>query len=226
MEKGSSTFHKLLPARLSNATQDQLCEMLTKLANYEKHYEKAIARFKKGWIFAYNYDAFAILVLGKSDLNTTTLNLVLKSAVSSLETTFGQRRATAGNNFKFVSDHAAILVRAVNLCAAFFQGRMSRFEIAEILRQAKSQLMNECPSLKQFTVDANGGVILIKGAEKNMDEFAVEAAARLVLTRLLHLAHLFHCGAVCQSLAIRTNCGEGRTYQSEVPRKPGCDVLS
>jgi len=181
-EKRTSNFHKLLPARFGADMIDRLCRQLTRFCEVRDQNCGAIARFQKGWLFLYNHDTFALLVIGKSDLNTTTLNLVAKTSICALESALGSRVIASLMPIEFLPEHASALVRAINLSLGFLQAHISRFEIAELLRQAKADLIVELPSLKHFSVDANGGVILIKSAEKQMDNTAVEAAARLVAT--------------------------------------------
>jgi hypothetical protein len=181
-EKRANNFHKLLPARFGQNMVDQLCQQLARFSEIRDKNCSAIVRFQKGWLFLHNYDAFTMLVIGKSDLNTTTLNLVAKTSIAALESALGSPASAPLMPIKFLPEHAPTLVRAINLSLGFLQAHVSRFEIAELLRQVKSDLIAELPSLKHFSVDANGGVILIKGAEKVMDITAVEAAARLVAT--------------------------------------------
>jgi hypothetical protein len=172
----------LLPARMETEMVNQLCGQLACFCDIRDRSCKAVVRFRKGWLFLYNYSTFALMVIGKKDLSTTTLHLVTKSSISALESAFGSHVATSSRQGEFLPEHALTLVRAINLSLGFLQEHVSRFEIAELLRQAKSDLIAEMPALKHFSVDANGGVILIKGAEKQMDLTAVEAAARLVAT--------------------------------------------
>jgi hypothetical protein len=181
-DKTTNGFHKLLPARFEGVLATQISERFSQFCASNDKSRKVIARFKKGWVFMHNDPRFALLVIGKADLNTTTLNLVLKSAVMSLESTMRQQMDATDSRIKFLPEHVAALSRAINLSLGFFQGPLSRFEIAEVLRTAKAQLLDEYPALKHFTVDANGGVIIIKKAEKHMDLSAVEAAARLITT--------------------------------------------
>jgi hypothetical protein len=181
-EKQTDNFHKLLPARFGEGMVDQLYRQLARFCEIREQNCGAIVRFQKGWLFLHNYGTFALLVIGKSDLNTTTLNLVAKSSISALESALGSQVTAPSPHVKFLPEHASALVRAINLSLGFQQAHISRFEIAELLRQAKSDLIAELPALKHFSVDANGGVILIKSAEKLMDITAVEAAARLVAT--------------------------------------------
>ena len=181
-EKRTNKYHKLLPARFGKDTVDQLYRHLARFCEIRDQNCGAIVRFQKGWLFLHNYDTFALLVIGKADLNTTTLNLVAKSSISALESALGSQVAIPSLPVRFLPEHATALVRAINLSLGFLQVHVSRFEIAELLRLVKSDLIAELPSLKHFSVDANGGVILIKSAEKLMDITAVEAAARLVAT--------------------------------------------
>jgi hypothetical protein len=148
---------------------------------------RAIIRFSRGWLVIYNTDDFAVLVLGREDLNKVTLNLVFKSAIKSLTAALQEAEQQAATGQRLSPDQAHALLRAINLSLAFFNGKMSRHEMAELLRKAKAALITRFPSLKHFTIDANGGVILIKGAEKNMDSEAVLAAAGLA-SRFIELA--------------------------------------
>jgi hypothetical protein len=181
-EKQTNNFHKLLPARFEEDVVNQLYRQLARFCEIGGKSHSAVVRSQQGWLFLHNRDAFALLVIGKSDLNTTTLNLVAKSSISSLESTLGSHATTSPASIEFLPKHAATLVRAVNLSMGYLQTHVSRFEITELLRQAKSDLIAELPSLKHFSVDANGGIIPIKNADKLMDITAVEAAARLVAT--------------------------------------------
>ena len=181
-EKRTNNFHKLLPARFGQEMVDQLYRQLARFCEVRDQNCGAIVRFQKGWLFLHNHSTFALLVIGKSDLNTTTLNLVAKASISALESAFGSQVTAPSPLVNFLPEHASALARAINLSLGFLQTHISRFEIAELLRQAKSDLIAELPSLKHFSIDANGGVILIKSAEKLMDITAVEAAARLVAT--------------------------------------------
>ncbi len=179
-EKRNNDFHQLLPARLGKESIGQLCAQLVRFCEVDDRGAGAIVRLHKGWLILRNHESFALLVIGKNDLNTTTLNLVVKSSLSALESALGTQSQTAMAPGQFLPEHASTLARAVNLSLGFLQVHVSRFEIAELLRQAKADLIVELPALKHFSVDANGGILLIKGAEKSMDVSAVEAAARLV----------------------------------------------
>lgn len=180
-EKHANVFHKLLPARFSASEGDAICARLVQFCQHYARGKDLKARFTKGWMWVHNGDSFALLILAKPDLNTTTLNLVLKSSLSNLESSM--RRPTAAATIRsanFLPEHVGAISRAINLALGHFQGQVSRFEIAEVLRMAKNQLLDHYPVLKQFTVDANGGIIVIKGAEKSMDSAAVAASAQLI----------------------------------------------
>lgn len=179
-EKESNTYHRLLPARFDDAIIQKLCEQLARFCRIREKSFQSIARFQKGWLLVHNHDAFALMVIAKNDLNTTTLNLVIRTSVTALQSTLETRSASSSAAVGFEPEHAPVLARAINLSLGYLQQHISRFEIAELLRQAKSELLAEYPSLKHFSVDANGGVILIRNAEKHLDMSAVAAAARLI----------------------------------------------
>ena len=178
-EKEANLFHKLLPARFSAAEADAICTRLVKFCDDYTRGKEVKARFTKGWMWLHNGNSFALLILAKPDLNTTTLNLVLKSSLSTLESNIRKPSAVTTHNPHFTPDHVSVLSRAINLALGHFQGQISRFDIADVLRIARSQLLDHYPVLKHFTVDANGGIIVIKGAEKSMDASVIAAAAQL-----------------------------------------------
>lgn len=180
-EKDTNVFHKLLPARLGATESDTICSHLARFCQYYSHGNGVKARFGKGWLWLHSSKHFALLILAKTDLNTTTLNLVVKSSLSTLESNMMHSTgAIRVPQSSFSPDHVAALARAINLALGHFQSQVSRFEIADVLRLAKNQLIDQYPVLKQFTVDANGGIIVIKGAEKTMDGTASMAAAQLI----------------------------------------------
>ncbi|MGB5105968.1 MAG: hypothetical protein WBP29_09760 [Candidatus Zixiibacteriota bacterium] len=178
-EKDANLFHKLLPARFSAAETDAVCTRLVKFCDDYTRGKDVKARFTKGWMWLHNGSSFALLILAKPDLNTTTLNLVLKSSLSTLESNLRKPGGVTIHNPNFTPDHVLVLSRAINLALGHFQGQISRFDIADVLRIARAQLIDHYPVLKHFTVDANGGIIVIKGAEKSMDASVVAAAAQL-----------------------------------------------
>lgn len=178
-EKDANLFHKLLPARFSAAEVDAICTRLVKFCDDYTRGKDVKARFTKGWMWLHNGNSFALLILAKPDLNTTTLNLVLKSSLSTLESNLRKPGGVTIHNPNFTPDHVGVLSRAINLALGHFQGQISRFDIADVLRLARTQLIDHYPVLKHFTVDANGGIIVIKGAEKSMDASVVAAAAQL-----------------------------------------------
>jgi hypothetical protein len=193
-EKRAKKFHDLLPARFEQDMIEKLCGYLVSFAEIRNKECRVISRFQSGWLMLHNHADFALMVLSKKDLNTTTLNLVAKSAIASLETQLGSASRTAGALASFQPEHGPALARAVNLSLAFFQTHISRFEIAELLRQAKTELLPEHPSLKHFSIDANGGVILIKGAEKNLDQTAVGSVAKMIVAVADRAAARCHTG--------------------------------
>jgi hypothetical protein len=180
-EKEANIFHKLLPARFSAGEADAICARLIQFCESNLQGREVKAKFNKGWLWLHNGHAFALLILAKPDLNTTTLNLVLKSSLSTLESNLKRPAgAVTTHNVNFTPEHVAILSRAINLALGHFQGQISRFDIAEVLRLAKTQLIDHYPVLKHFTVDANGGIIVIKGAERSIDDSVIAAAAQLI----------------------------------------------
>lgn len=177
---GDGQFHKLLPARFSSSETESICSSLAKFCRQNHPGKRVIAKFEKGWIWMINSDSLGLLILAKPDLITTTLNLVLKNALPNLEAELRSQSGVATKNRHFKKEHVPVLARTINMTLGYFQGQISRFEIAEMLRKEKERLLDRHPMLKHFTVDANGGIIVIKGAEKNMDSSVIQASAVLI----------------------------------------------
>ena len=133
-EKDANIFHKLLPARFGAAEADAICARLIKFCESYTQGREVKAKFNKGWLWLHNGHSFALLILAKPDLNTTTLNLVLKSSLSTLDSHLKRPAGTVTmHNVNFTPEHVAVLSRAINLALGHFQGQISRFDIAEVV---------------------------------------------------------------------------------------------
>lgn len=178
--KADASFEKILPARLADEESEQLCRLVSDYSRRNVGVKEAIVKLAEGWAIIYDRPSFTLLMLARSDLNRATLKLVLKSALASLQSTLGNNSLQAVSAGKFSTDHMLLLIRTINLCLSFFQSKLPKFEIASMLRQAKDELLPDHPVLKNLTVDANGGIIPIRGAEKRVDFTLVAASARLI----------------------------------------------
>jgi len=128
-----------------------------------------------GWAIIKVINHYAFLVLAKSDLNVSTLNLVLKSIAVSLD----QHKGIPGEDpsAAFTPDSAGALLKAINLIGEHFSETISRFRLSELLRKAKAELMEQYQALKLFSVDHNGRVFLIKGSEERLNQSCTDAVA-------------------------------------------------
>ncbi len=183
-EKSEGNFERVLPARIDTAACEHLCEVLSAFCHDNKRVKEAIVKLTKGWLILYDNPHYALLILARNDLNRATLRLVLRSALASLEHHFGPAQTERRFSARFSAKHVSLLIRTINLSLSFFQGKLPKFEIAGMLRQVKEDLLDEHPVLKNLTVDANGGIIPIRGAEKSINSSFVAASAQLIIAFL------------------------------------------
>jgi hypothetical protein len=162
-------------------------------ASFEEHFIKSLklkfhelirftsgeAKFRiklgHGWIVVRCNEKFAVLVIAREDLNISTLELVLKSISMAVEHEAGSQESRV--EVIFTEESAFTLLKTINLIVAHFADTLSQFQLAQLLRDSKTELLDHYPDLKHFTVEHNGTVILIKGSESRLDADSVDAVA-------------------------------------------------
>jgi hypothetical protein len=183
-EKNEGNFERVLPARIDDAASEHLCELLSAFCHDNKRVKEAIIRLTEGWLILYDSPQFALLIMARNDLNRATLKVVLRSALTSIKHTLGSQQTARRFSSRFSAKHVSLLIRTINLSLSFFQGNLPKFEIAGMLRQVKEDLLDDHPVLKNLTVDANGAIIPIRGAEKSINSSFVAASAQLIIAFL------------------------------------------
>lgn len=132
-------------------------------------------KLKRGWIVIRCNDKSAVLIIAKENLNISTLELVLKSISLAMEREPGGQDSRV--EIIFTEESAFILLKTINLIVEHFTDTLSQFQLAQLLRDSKTDLLDHYPDLKHFAVEHNGTVILIKGSESRLDPDSVDAVA-------------------------------------------------
>ncbi|HDS00964.1 MAG TPA: hypothetical protein ENO22_07730 [candidate division Zixibacteria bacterium] len=165
----------LMPANFDEEIRDELGAKFLDLLGFVDDPAKFRIKLSRGWLIIRLAGRYAILIVAKGDLNISTLDLVLKSIQVALDNktyTLPEKKEVV-----FTEDSSFTLVRAINLMVEHFSDTISRFQLAQMLRQSKSDLLEQYPDLKHFTVEHNASVILIKGSESRLDSYSIEAVA-------------------------------------------------
>jgi hypothetical protein len=168
----------ILPASFDDSFAESIKQKFLDIMEFVS--DSAMFRIKlaRGWAIIKISRHYGFLVLAKPDLNVSTLNLVLKSIAVALD------QASNANEKKrkvyFNKDSVFTLLRALNLVGDYFSDKLSRFQIADLLRQCKTTLVEYYPDLKHFAVDHNGTVSLIKGSEVQLDKTITDAIAKWI----------------------------------------------
>ncbi len=174
-DRRSGKSRTLMPASFTEEFAENLNRKFQDLLDLTGQDSTMRIKMSQGWAIIKVIRYYAFLVLAKSDLNVATLNLVLKSIAVSLE----QHKGIPGQHpsASFTPNSAEALLKAINLVGEHFSETISRFRLAELLRKAKNELMEQHLALKLFSVDHNGNVTLIKGSEEKLDQTCTDAVA-------------------------------------------------
>ena len=170
-EESSAMF----PASYEEKTINQLKHKFFEMC-HNVHVETSMrVKLQRGWMVMKFTDNFGVMVLASEDLNVSTLNLVLKSITVSLDRNNGP--IAPSGPVIFNQNSLRTLLEAVNLIAEHFSQLTSRFQVADRLRQCKTRILGQYPELKNFNVDHNAHVDILRGANIDLDEKLGEAFA-------------------------------------------------
>jgi len=193
-DKIGGECHHLMPARVDETQAELMCRQLLLFCEKPNAAEHLAVKYEKGWLLLFNDPGVAVMVMARDDLNRATLNLVVKSVLRTVSAEMARNKA-AGLASSWREEHIDLLVRAINLSLAWFQKRIPKFTIAQLLHQSKEDLLTEYPVLKYVTVDANGGVMVKHDARDKFDSTFLPAAVQLLKAFLeLALAKGSHSG--------------------------------
>jgi hypothetical protein len=165
----------MMPANFDEEFRDRLGGKFLDLLSFIEGSSKLRMKLSRGWLIIRSAGRFAILIIAKSELNMPTLDLVLKSIQVALDSKI--YTPPEKKEVVFTEESSFTLVSAINLLVEHFSDTVSRFQLAQMLRKSKSDLQEQYPDLKHFTVEHNASVILIKGSESRLDSYSIEAVA-------------------------------------------------
>jgi len=168
----------ILPASFDDSFAENIKQKFLDIMEFVN--DSALFRIKlaRGWAIIKVSRHYGFLVMAKPDLNVSTLNLVLKSISVALDQEGNAKEKKREAYFN--KDSVFTLIRALNLVGDYFSSTLSRFQVADLLRQCKTVLVEYYPDLKHFAVDHNGTVSLIKGSEVQLDKTITDAIAKWI----------------------------------------------
>jgi hypothetical protein len=167
---------KQLPSLVELEDVISLETKLVDLAGYVDGDARITIRFSSGLLIIRSNDLFVVQVTTRGDVKLDTLNIVLKSALSTLTLSKGPQPEFEPSG-AFDRHSTQSLLDAINSVARYFIPSVGAFSCANALRKAKEQLAPSFPVLKHFPVDNNGVVSLIRGYERSVDNTALDAVA-------------------------------------------------
>jgi hypothetical protein len=178
LDRITGVADSLIPVRFSQNQREELEELL-RIMTIEFEDDSAFKiRFKSGWLMIKSVDDFAILIMAREDLNFDTLKLVMKSSIVSLRAT-SSSTAPSKKVTEISVDQMTVLLDAFNSVSEYLMtaSEIGPYGISTLLRSSREDIVDRFPDLKNFAVDNNGRVELIRGASRRLDSQVVEAVA-------------------------------------------------
>jgi len=169
LDKTKNSTYQLLPASFSQMAIKNLAVRLLDLTRDWSESQKIELKFDNGLAWVINLDKVSVLILARRDLSLPDLNLVLKSALVSIEKKlhnktpeFVPSELNREAPFKKgIEKH--ILVSAFNQVASKYREALGSFSVTKNLRKSKDKILPQYPFLSNFFVDNYGAVSLLAG---------------------------------------------------------------
>ncbi|OGC78748.1 MAG: hypothetical protein A2145_03420 [candidate division Zixibacteria bacterium RBG_16_40_9] len=169
LDKTKNNTYQLLPASFSQMAIKNLAMRLSELTRDWSESQKIELKFDNGLAWVINLEKVAVLILARRDLSLPDLNLVLKSALLSIEKKlhketpdFVPSELTREAPFKKgIENH--ILVSAFNQVASKYREALGSFAVTKNLRKSKDKILPQYLFLNNFFVDNYGAVSLLAG---------------------------------------------------------------
>lgn len=169
LDKTKNSTYQLLPASFSQMAIKNLALRLLELTRDWSELGKIELKFDNGLVWVINLEKVALLILARRDLSLPDLNLVLKSALVTIEKKLHKdsrehlplelnREAPFK---KAVENH--ILVSALNQVGNKYREALGSFTVTKNLRKSKEKILSSYPFLVNFFVDNDGAVSLLAG---------------------------------------------------------------
>lgn len=169
LDKTKNSTYQLLPASFSHMAIKNLAVRLLDLTRDWYESQKIEFKFDNGLAWVVNLEKVSLLILARRDLSLPDLNLVLKSALVSIEKKLHNKTpefvpSELGREVPFkkmIENH--VLVSAFNQVASKYREALGSFTVTKNLRKSKDKILSQYPFLSNFFVDNYGSVSLLAG---------------------------------------------------------------
>ena len=185
LAKEPLNFYHLLPASFTTNSIKEVGRKLLKLSEKMPPNSRLNLKFDNGIGLVYNLGKSVVLIFGRSDLDFSSLGLVLKSALQSIERKLEGETPELDQVKKisfFVVDKANLdlLIEAINLVAEGYVKDKGIFWVTQSLRNAKEDVIKEFPQISSFYVDNSGKVSILKAPREMFDQKIPLALAKWI----------------------------------------------
>ncbi len=175
LAKESKDSYHLLPPSFTPRSIKEVGIKLIGLAKKMPPHSRLDLKFDNGIGLVYNLEKTVVLIFGRSNLDFSSLGLVLKSALQAIERKLKREIPELDQVKKmsiFVIDKANLnlLIEAINLVAEGYGRDQGIFWVTQNLRKAKEDVIKEFPEVSSFYVDNNGKVSILKTPEEMFDQ--------------------------------------------------------
>ena len=164
-DKRALKSFQLLPASFANAVVKSTCSKLIKVAQSLKPPAELKLLYEAGNAILIHRTNLVLLILGRSDLNPSLLDLVLNSSLLRLDKILASRQTEIADSPPLEQKKVNQLIEATNLLSRFISDKIGPYRTTQNLRQVKEKLIGAHPFLANLFVDNNANISVIKGKE-------------------------------------------------------------
>jgi predicted regulator of Ras-like GTPase activity (Roadblock/LC7/MglB family) len=180
----SRVTYRLLPAHVEKDRLNELATILLEVYPRMEEPTRIDLKFDNGIAIVARLNRAGILIYGRPSLNLPLLKLVLGSSISTIEQKLKRKTyktaatGTDETSTTMTQGYVESLVEAMNEIASVYRKYIGAYSLGQKVREARERLLGEFPFLRNFFVDNNGVVVMIRGKQGLVEERVVCGFAR------------------------------------------------
>jgi len=163
--KKTLSSSQILPANFAFGMIKSTCQKMANLAQALGVFAKAELFYANGIAIFLDQPSTLILILGRTNLDSRLLDLVLNSCLARLEKLLSFKRLE-GDDFPVLEQKKMDrLLEGMNLISSYISDRIGAYRTTQNLRQAKDKLIASHSFMANLFVDNNARLSIIKGKQ-------------------------------------------------------------
>jgi len=199
LDKKGSIVYQLTPASFPEEGLKEIGLRLSRLVKVVSAELRLEIKFENGIAYLYNLEKELIFIFGRLGINKSILELVLKSAILTIERKLLREEGSASSHEErkssFILDRIYIehLVQVLNQIAEIFKQKLGVYLVTQNLRKSKEEFLPKFDLLQNFFVENSGEISYIKGKENDIPTDSLKVFA-LWISLFIHLCYRYEPG--------------------------------